>query len=377
MSKHGGGDLKPAVLNIEGASSLTKPFIGMGHSNGFRSENPWGGGLPLKYRRRNIGYRDTGLLDGPNMWRKTSCMKNPRAKEWQDKTGGYLGVTLQFDCLPSYNAIPSDRKNMPEWYSDMKIMAQAASIQIELVAPAVISASELVMESTHPSIFCAGPQSTYLQVELFSTSGNINKFKRYTDDGGLYTFDCKKTDTSCTIPLVPPVKTNHFRLKLICLGASNGGDHGFADTGKLGKSLMVNFGVRTKMTEFEFTPVVKDELSQILLSSPRVINCPAILSSCVLDAHYAKWKMNEYGKFAQTPGVDDHPISLQLHQEIWNLTVSKKRLVTPSESVIEKRMVCISRPKKSKECCVAKQLLQMLDNSTAKNKLAQARLENF
>ena len=112
MSKHGGGDLKPAVLNIEGASSLTKPFIGMGHSNGFRSENPWGGGLPLKYRRRNIGYRDTGLLDGPNMWRKTSCMKNPRAKEWQDKTGGYLGVTLQFDCLPSYNAIPSDRKNM-------------------------------------------------------------------------------------------------------------------------------------------------------------------------------------------------------------------------------------------------------------------------
>ena len=71
------------------------------------------------------------------------------------------------------------------------------------------------------------------------------------------------------------------------------------------------------------------------------------------------------------------PIGLSIHSQIWNLTVSKKRLVTIEESIIEKRMLCVERPMKPKECCVTKQVVGMMANSTAKMQVAKARLENF
>ena len=78
--------------------------------------------------------------------------------------------------------------------------------------------------------------------------------------------------------------------------------------------------------------------------------------------------------------MNELPIQLQIgapHHETWNFTVSKKRLETAHESIVEKRMLCISRPGQSKECCVTKKLLALLEDTAKKFKMAQARLENF
>jgi len=70
--------------------------------------------------------------------------------------------------------------------------------------------------------------------------------------------------------------------------------YGFADTAKLGKNLQLNVQFKSRMSSFGWTPVIKDELTQIM--NTRGLDCPAILASCTLDAHFTQWKIPEYGE---------------------------------------------------------------------------------
>ena len=137
-----------------------------------------------------------------------------------------------------------------------------------------------------------------------------------------------------------------------------------------------------------WTPVVKDEIRRILRPTPQsmpMLNCSAILESCVLDAHFTQWRTAESGAFAQDPAVNNDRISLMFEgtDQKWSVAASKKRLVTIGESVIEKRMLCFSMPSPAmpqttkQECCVTKQLLNEIEPPVDKMELAKARLENF
>ena len=352
-------------------------------------------------------------------------LKVPRTKEWRSKTGDYQGLSLQFECLPTFETVSVGSgpcslgynngkitRGDPErckqlWKNQMSEKVKKASIELELTAPAPFSASELVLESTQQGVLCRGTVN-YLSIELsYQTgTGSDSSFEQYINDAGDHTFACKSTDLTCRIPLQPAFDSSRIRVKFSCLGVStskavplmesskrnleslrgyakmwqktwnNDLDiFGFANPVKMGKSVMLNIGFQTQMSTFTFTPVVKYELSKLLSSAAPLINCTSILSSCIIDAQFTKWKINEYGKFTQSPRVKAPPIRFQIQNEMWNLTVSKKRLVTAGESAIEKRMVCVTRPKMSKECCVAKKLLELFSHTQVEE--AQARLENF
>jgi len=211
-------------------------------------------------------------------------------------------------------------------------------------------------------------------------------WETYTNKGGNYKFNCSPKDRQCRIVLNPPLKAKHVKVYMLCVGRTSSTDKictksstrsiGFAHLTN-GKKLQLNLQFKTLMTKFGWTPMVKDELTGILEKSPLKINCTAVLHSCIIDSHFAQWKIPDFGSFAQEPDVESKPISLHVGGFTMNVTASKKRLVTAKESVIEKRMICISAPKRKKECCVTKKVLEMTTNTSTGNATAQARLENF
>ena len=347
------GHARPVVINPEILFTKDPPYIETLKAKYGRSQ------VEVSMRRRSN--------EKENLWKgadtdecatSETTFKQPTVAEWR-QNDKYMGAQLTFQCLPRYNTWPINWHDGPSnnilvglkkvWVNDMTIYSKEIALRLQLSAPSIFSASMLVLESTHPSIICFGNQGTYLNVQLsyIPDTDTDTEYQLYTNHLGEYQFDCKTTDTNCKIPLQPPLVSSQIRLKMRCLGPSankfkiEDSDqvvksahreedtfYGFADPEISGKGMRVKVGFKTEMMDFDFTPVVKDELQQMLSTPRHDVNCTDILQSCILDAHFTSWKIPEYGTFEQAPAIGKAPIMLKINNEVWNMTVSKKRLVT-------------------------------------------------
>lgn len=82
------------------------------------------------------------------------------------------------------------------------------------------------------------------------------------------------------------------------------------------------------------------------------------------------------GNFVQSPEPHEKEQEFTIGEMKWKAVASKKKLVTYGESLIEKRMLCLTSSNRTQECCVEKSMRPLVD-SKAMVQVAKARLRNF
>jgi len=336
---------------------------------------------------------------------KNSCTVSSsleRSLTWREDNA-YMGVSVIYNCLPQFRKLPEIKSGgksnvaptQAQWISAMTDRENVCANTLTLSAPSNTSrfkAQEVVLKSTYDGLLCNSPGATgFTQLNVMIAD---DKNKIYANSKGQYSFKCEKAAKTCTIKLDSGLATSKLKLMFRCIGFSGnkkdksfkwsakwsscygGAKYGFADTARMGTKLQLDVQIRSAMTDFVWSQPLKDSLIKDLTASPQ-LNCTAVLESCHLDAHFTQWKIPNYGEFEQSPQVLSPPIGLTVRDEVWNVTVSKKRFIKAGESTLEKRMVCFNAPKRAKECCVTKQLMEVLKSDAKTGQMAQARLENF
>ena len=209
----------------------------------------------------------------------------------------------------------------------------------------------------------------------------------YYDDSGRSTFTCDQGATKCTIKLAPSLDTAELQLLFKCpcvvsgcpypaeainedgyLKATHVNEFGFASNGdRGGAKLLLRVALKTLFSSFAWDSTLRTELENELSRTWPTINCTAVMwantsnpmmhwgETSNLHTHFEGWKTQEYGAFAQEPPVGSAPEVLMLQTTSGsvkvNVTAIKKKLVTPGESIIEKRLVCYEANGRKKECC--------------------------
>lgn len=321
-------------------------------------------------------------------------------KDWRDNggDGNYLGMELVYNTIPGIRPVITQNK-----WSEMNDLdgafcagdlcrpSKPCPVSLELDAVSQFIADEMYLSSNHNNLLChdGGPNheavsSMRVKIEYEAEHGWVT----YSDSTGKEEFDCTRSASNCTVAMMPPMQAKKARLYMWCPHFNSTAYAkqrrergkqpvvGFAD--HTGTKVSLKIQLKTSMNMFGWNPFIQDVIKEIVQgASP--LNCSKVLNNCALDAHFTQWVVPNSGVFAQDPPVGNVPIVVTMDASTHvNVTVSKKRLITPRESIIEKRMICFQKHTTPEECCVTKQLLGFLGPVLPlKHATAAARLKNF
>lgn len=192
------------------------------------------------------------------------------------------------------------------------------------------------------------------------------------------------------------IEAGCFRFYLFCINIDRNNKPGkFEDFGsKWGEQMKLRLQMFSKVTPFQWTDEFQQSLSAIFTSNEAVpgtnltmvqvqtqsLNpvCQHIMRDCTLMRHFEKWLVPVNGLFQIDPKPGTlHKISISSSEPPWEFAVSKKVNYVAGESIMEKRMLCVTRPELPEECCVSKGLQHDPDLASDKAMMAIARLKNY
>merc|ERR1712072_1621835 len=110
--------------------------------------------------------------------------------------------------------------------------------------------------------------------------------------------------------------------------------------------------------------------------------CKSVLHNCDIKNKFESWTVPASGTFVQDPAGAGR-VTLDIDSKrSWKALVSKKRLVTAGEGVVEKWLVCVApadvaEKDRLETCCVQKKSDPDSDATDADKATAAARLRAF
>jgi len=285
--------------------------------------------------------------------------------------------------------------------------ASSVSLEFQLKTSTSASISEIVLSSLSTSdngrwLFCTSdgqPHSLELHVGVLSPNQGECIFQN-TLKGG-----CPAgVVEDCTWPLNPPIVGQCFRMDITCLSPIDSSPLRMADIVK-NQNMRVQVELRTQVGWFGWSEDLISTLShklsdntvaigsdaaatmQSFQNKPLTPVCKELMRMCKVMAHFKAWLTPMWGEFRVDPSPTNDPVQIGVTTatgttEIWNMTAAKKVYKVPDESIVEKRMLCISRAGLQEECCVAKgmnvvqSLPEGVDFHTV-HQLTQARMKTF